>query len=60
MVTPIMLGYMFVLDVIFVINQAFLYPVIVVLKFLTCGIVDLSCLSTGLEKSYEFLFEMHS
>lgn len=59
MVAPIMLAYMFILDVIFVINQAILFPIIIVLKILTLGFIDLSCLSRALEKTYEFLFEMH-
>lgn len=58
MVSPLMLIYMFVLDIIFVINQALLFPIICVLRFITCGLIDLSCLNRALEKSYEFLFEM--
>ena len=58
MVSPIMLLYMFVLDIIFVINQALLFPIICILKFITCGILDLSCLNRALDKSYEFMFEM--
>lgn len=53
-----MLIYLFCLDLIFIINQAFLYPIIQVLKFLTCGLLDLSCLNRALEKSYEIFFEM--
>jgi hypothetical protein len=58
MVSPIMLVYMFILDIMFVINQALLFPLICLLKFLTCGIIDLSCFNRALDKSYEFLFEM--
>ena len=58
MVSPFMLIYMFVLDVIFVINQAVFYPIIALLKVLTFGFLDLTCLSKTLEKSYEFFFEM--
>lgn len=58
MVSPFMLMYMFTLDVIFVINQAFLLPLIQILRFLTCGLIDLACLNRALEKSYEHLFEM--
>jgi len=58
MVNPLMLIYLFCLDLIFIINQALLYPIIQILKAMTCGIVDLSCLNRGLEKSYEFFFEM--
>lgn len=58
MVSPLMLAYMFILDVIFVVNQAFLFPLICILKFMTFGVLDLSCLNRALDKSYEFLFEM--
>ena len=58
MVNPLMLIYLFCLDCIFIVNQALLYPVIQILKFLTCGIVNLSCLNWALEKSYEYFFEM--
>lgn len=58
MVSPLMLVYLFVLDLIFVINQAFLYPIIVILKVVTCGFIDLSCLNLALDRSYEYLFDM--
>jgi hypothetical protein len=58
MVNPLMLVYLFCLDIIFIINQAILYPIIQLLKALTCGIVDLSCLNRAVEASYEFFFEM--
>ena len=58
MVSPFMLVYMFMLDIIFVINQALFFPIIILLKFLTFGFLDLSCLNLALEKSYEYLFEM--
>lgn len=41
MVNPFMLAYLFVLDLIFVFNQAFLFPMIVLIKFLTCGLMNL-------------------
>ena len=59
MVAPVMLAYMFILDIIFVINQAILFPIIVCLKVITFGFLDLSCLNRALEMTYEFLFEMH-
>jgi hypothetical protein len=58
MVSPFMLFYLFILDIIFVINQALLYPMIFLIKFLTCGLLDLSCLYNALDKSYEYMFEM--
>ena len=58
MVSPLMLVYMFLLDIIFCINQALLFPIICFLKFVTFGLLDLSCLNRALDKSYEFLFEM--
>ena len=58
MVSPLMLVYMFLLDIIFCINQALLFPIICILKFVTFGLLDLSCLNRALDKSYEFLFEM--
>ena len=58
MINPLMLIYLFCLDVIFIINQAFFYPLIQLMKLLTCGLVDLSCLNRALDKSYEYLFEM--
>ena len=58
MVGPLMLIYLFILDIIFVINQSLLYPLIIVLKTLTCGLIDLTCLYRAFDKSYEYLFEM--
>jgi len=58
MVSPLMLVYTFVLDVVFIFNQALLFPLICLLKVLTCGCLDLSCLSEGLDKSYEYFFKM--
>lgn len=58
MISPFMLVYLFLLDIIFVVNQALFYPVIILLKIMTCGLIDLSCLSKALEKSYEYLFSM--
>ena len=58
MVSPFMLVYTFILDVIFIINQAILFPIICLLKMLTCGLVDLSCLNDALDKSYEYFFKM--
>ena len=58
MVQPLMLVYLFCLDIIFIVNQAVLFPLIQILKFITCGIVDLSILNRGLDKSYEYFFEM--
>jgi hypothetical protein len=58
MVSPVMFAYTFVLDVIFMVNQAFVYPTILLLKLLTCNLVDLSCLIRSLDKSYEVFFEM--
>lgn len=52
MISPLMLVYMFLLDVIFMLNQAVLYPLIQILKFVTCKIVDLSCLNRALDNSY--------
>ena len=58
MVGPFMLIYLFILDIIFVINQSLLYPLIIVLKTLTSGPIDLTCLNRAFDKSYEYLFEM--
>lgn len=58
MVSPFMLIYLFILDVIFVVNQAFIYPLIMLIKFLTCGLLDLTVLNKALEKSYEIMFDM--
>lgn len=57
-ISPLLLIYLFLLDIIFVINQAILYPLIYVIKFATCGLLDLTCLYKSLDKSYEYLFEM--
>ena len=58
MVSPLMLIYMFVLDVIFVINQAIIFPIIGLLKMVSFGLLDMTCLSRALDRSYEFFFEM--
>lgn len=58
MVSPFMLIYMFLLDMIFVINQAIIFPIIGLLKVITFGLLDLTCLTKGLDRSYEFFFEM--
>ena len=58
MVNPVMLIYTFFLDIVFVVNQAILQPVIWVLYFVTFGMINLKCLSNALDKSYEVLFEM--
>lgn len=58
MVSPFMLAYLFILDLIFVFNQGVMHPIIQLLKIMTLGCIDLTCLSQGLEKSYEVLFDM--
>ena len=58
MMNPTMLIYMFLLDVTFIFNQAILFPFFKLLKFITFGIVDFSCLTRALDKSYEVMFDM--
>ena len=58
MINPLLLIYLFILDLIFVINQAVLFPLIYLIKFITCGLLDMTTLYKYLDKSYEFLFEM--
>lgn len=58
MVSPCMLVYIFVLDIIFIVNQALLFPIISMIKAITCEKLDLTCLNSLLDKSYEILFNM--
>jgi len=58
MVTPVMLVYLFLMDIVFLINQAILVPVILILRLITCILLDLTCLTRILDSSYEIMFEM--
>lgn len=58
MVSPFMLVYMFLMDIVFLVNQAILVPIIQVLRLLTCNLINLSCLTQTIDNSYEILFEM--
>ena len=58
MVSPFMILYMFVLDIIFIINSAVIEPIIYVIKVITFGRVDITCLNKLVERSYEFFFGM--
>lgn len=58
MVGPLMLIYLFIMDVVFLINQAILTPIIQILKLLTCYKIDFTCLTKKIDRSYELMFEM--
>lgn len=58
MVSPVMLVYLTILDLVFLINQALLVPILVLLRTLTCGLLNFTCLSNIIDSSYEVLFEM--
>lgn len=58
MVSPPMLIYLFIMDIVFLLNQAILTPIIFVLRILTCNLINLSCLTRMLDSSYEIMFEM--
>ena len=57
-VSPLMIVFMFVMDVVFLLNQAFLYPIIATLNVLTFEKLGLGRLLELIDKSYEILFDM--
>lgn len=57
-VSPLMIVFMFVMDIVFLLNQAFLYPIIAFLNVLTCEKLGLGKLLELIDKSYEILFDM--
>lgn len=58
MVGPFMLVYLLIMDLVFLLNQAILYPIIIVLRLLTCGLLNFTCLTNMIDNSYEVMFEM--
>ena len=58
MVSPFMLVYLLIMDLVFLLNSAFLAPAVSILECLLCKKVRLSCLSDAIDASYETLFEM--
>ena len=58
MICPLMLYYMFMMDLMFVLNQAILVPIVFIFKIFTFYKLDLSCINKTIDSSYELLFEM--
>lgn len=58
MVSPFMLLYLFMMDLVFLLNQAILVPIIFVIRIITFNSINLSCLTNTLDRSYEIMFEM--
>lgn len=42
MLSPLMLIYMFIMDIVFLVLQALVFPILSILKLVTCGYVDLT------------------
>jgi hypothetical protein len=51
-ITPFIIVYFFFMDIFFLVNSAIFTPLIKLVKFLTCGCVNLSCLSDAIDNSY--------
>ena len=49
MMSPLMLVYSFILDVIFVINKAFIEPTINIIKFVTNDKIDLTIITNKID-----------
>ena len=58
MITPLMIVYMTLMDLLFMVNQAFLVPIVDLLKFISRGTLDLTCITSTIDGSYEVFFEM--
>ena len=58
MLSPLMLIYMFLMDIVFLFLQALVFPILSLLKLLTCGYVDLTFVIDKLDSIYEIMFEM--
>ena len=58
MLTPLMLIYTFALDLIFVVNKAFIEPISSILQLLTCGHLSLRYISNMLDQTYGNIFGM--
>lgn len=53
-----MIVFMFVMDIVFLLNQALLYPIFATLDVLTCEKLGFGKLLELIDKSYEILFDM--
>ena len=58
MLSPLMLIYMFLMDLVFLFIQAFIFPILLIVKFLTFGKLDCTQMIEKLDKVYEIMFEM--
>ena len=58
MLSPLMLIYMFTMDLVFLVLQAAIFPILSLLKLITCGYIDLTFIIDQLDSVYEIMFEM--
>ena len=56
--SPLILVYLMLMDLVFLFNETILVPITLILRLLTCNLLDLRCLTEKIEQSYELLFEM--
>ena len=56
--TPLILFYLQLMDIMYVINSVIFEPIILLIKTLSCGIIDLSIISHAIDDSYVILFDM--
>jgi hypothetical protein len=56
--TPFIVGYLLIMDLIYIIVSVIITPSTMLLKLLTCGLIDITNVEEKLDVLYEILFGM--
>lgn len=56
--TPFIVLYLLLMDIIYIIVSVVITPAAILLRFLTCGLIDLTNIDEKLDVLYEILFGM--
>jgi len=56
--TPFIVGYLLLMDIIYIIVSVIITPAAIIVKFFTCGLIDMTNIDEKLDVLYEILFGM--
>ena len=56
--TPLIVAYLLLMDVIYIFVSVVLTPIAMIIKVLTCGLIDMTNIEEKLDVLYEILFGM--
>jgi hypothetical protein len=56
--TPFIVGYLLLMDIIYIVVSVIITPAAMLIKFLSCGLIDMTNIDEKLDVLYEILFGM--